>query len=514
MSREYNRRINAIREKDREEEAAVNDEKPGCATSATSHDSGVDVSASKTESTDLRKGGFQMDSIDVKQELHNWMLAPFADTFEELATPAHKIEKPTLQEWYNGPTHFFDIEPDENGELSNTELESASDLEERMQKLMPTIEIPKYIRELKIPRFDSTELKVVDEATNLDSYRPSIVEDKDGNVYFVKIVDKDQPQPTKRELKLLKRIEDIGLNKSINVPQVLGLVYPGPGSSRIMGFLQSNIKNPTPLTKMLDEDVSQRKRDKWAKEVGHMKEHLHENDIVFGDMKADNFLVDENDKLWIIDFGGSYTEGWVNPELAETEEGDDMGAEKIVNALHDPVNYTQDTQPDASPGQKGGEKRKRKEADIEEDAVGSEDVTKDVGVEKPKQGKRVKFDETTKSEKKYCICNGPDSGRMVACENEDCERQWFHFDCVGLKESPPTDTKWFCDDCKPKTKKMSGDSVKGEKYCFCGGPESGRMVACDNEECEKQWFHFDCVGLKESPPKGIKWFCDECKPEE
>jgi hypothetical protein len=47
-------------------------------------------------------------------------------------------------------------------------------------------------------------------------------------------------------------------------------------------------------------------------------------------MKADNFLVNEDDQLWITDFGGSLTEGWVNPGLMEIEEGDNMGAERSL----------------------------------------------------------------------------------------------------------------------------------------------------------------------------------------
>jgi hypothetical protein len=38
----------------------------------------------------------------------------------------------------------------------------------------------------------------------------------------------------------------------------------------------------------------------------------------------------------MIDFGGSYTDGWVEPELCETVEGDDQGLQKIVSALEDP----------------------------------------------------------------------------------------------------------------------------------------------------------------------------------
>ena len=47
-------------------------------------------------------------------------------------------------------------------------------------------------------------------------------------------------------------------------------------------------------------------------------------------------------------------------------------------------------------------------------------------------------------------------------------------------------------------------------YCYCQRVSFGEMIACDNEECAIEWFHFDCVGLTpENRPKG-KWFCKEC----
>jgi len=45
-------------------------------------------------------------------------------------------------------------------------------------------------------------------------------------------------------------------------------------------------------------------------------------------------------------------------------------------------------------------------------------------------------------------------------------------------------------------------------YCFCQQVSFGEMVACDNENCEREWFHLPCVGLT-TPPTG-KWFCSEC----
>jgi len=47
-----------------------------------------------------------------------------------------------------------------------------------------------------------------------------------------------------------------------------------------------------------------------------------------------------------------------------------------------------------------------------------------------------------------------------------------------------------------------------QKYCYCNQVSYGEMIACDNNDCDIEWFHYDCVGLK-MPPKG-KWYCDEC----
>ncbi|TFK52000.1 hypothetical protein OE88DRAFT_1658747 [Heliocybe sulcata] len=47
------------------------------------------------------------------------------------------------------------------------------------------------------------------------------------------------------------------------------------------------------------------------------------------------------------------------------------------------------------------------------------------------------------------------------------------------------------------------------RYCFCNQVSYGEMIACDNEDCEREWFHYGCVDLT-VPPRG-RWFCRECK---
>ena len=53
-------------------------------------------------------------------------------------------------------------------------------------------------------------------------------------------------------------------------------------------------------------------------------------------------------------------------------------------------------------------------------------------------------------EPKYCICNQVSFGRMIACDNPQCQIEWFHFACVKLDEEPKG--KWFCEKCRPTPK--------------------------------------------------------------
>lgn len=46
-------------------------------------------------------------------------------------------------------------------------------------------------------------------------------------------------------------------------------------------------------------------------------------------------------------------------------------------------------------------------------------------------------------------------------------------------------------------------------YCYCHRVSFGKMIACENEQCEGgEWFHFECLGLANAP-RG-KWWCETC----
>ena len=60
-------------------------------------------------------------------------------------------------------------------------------------------------------------------------------------------------------------------------------------------------------------------------------------------------------------------------------------------------------------------------------------------------------------EPRYCYCNEVSYGNMIACDNDDCPREWFHLGCVHLEKPPTGRTKWFCsDECKETHTKAKG----------------------------------------------------------
>ena len=50
------------------------------------------------------------------------------------------------------------------------------------------------------------------------------------------------------------------------------------------------------------------------------------------------------------------------------------------------------------------------------------------------------------------------------------------------------------------------EEANGEEaiYCYCQSISYGEMVACDAENCPREWFHLECVGLEKAPGKNSK----------
>lgn len=55
-------------------------------------------------------------------------------------------------------------------------------------------------------------------------------------------------------------------------------------------------------------------------------------------------------------------------------------------------------------------------------------------------------DEGNEDSKVYCTCRTVSHGDMVACDNDNCPYEWFHWKCVGLTREPVG--TWFCMECR------------------------------------------------------------------
>lgn len=43
--------------------------------------------------------------------------------------------------------------------------------------------------------------------------------------------------------------------------------------------------------------------------------------------------------------------------------------------------------------------------------------------------------------------------RVSLSDREQCDREWFHLECVNLTEIPSRTTKWYCPECRVKLNK-------------------------------------------------------------
>ena len=76
-------------------------------------------------------------------------------------------------------------------------------------------------------------------------------------------------------------------------------------------------------------------RFRWVGELEEWANAFDEASIIWGDVKRENNLVDKEDNIWAIDFGGGYTRRCVDKALCETREGDRQGVERIKSFLLD-----------------------------------------------------------------------------------------------------------------------------------------------------------------------------------
>ena len=75
-------------------------------------------------------------------------------------------------------------------------------------------------------------------------------------------------------------------------------------------------------------------KELWVTQIHQRLDMLHEITVIWGDVKPQNILIDYNDGLWFISFGGGWTDGWVDERVFESKEEDLQGLQRVLDFLN------------------------------------------------------------------------------------------------------------------------------------------------------------------------------------
>lgn len=115
--------------------------------------------------------------------------------------------------------------------------------------------------------------------------------------------------------------------------RLFGVVVDSKG--RPHGQLYHWLDIDQPMSCELIEQAPKDVREKWALQIQNTVSTLHGIDVIWGDVKADNVVIDKSGNAIVIDFEGGVTRGWVDEEKMGTKEGDLQGLERLVEYILD-----------------------------------------------------------------------------------------------------------------------------------------------------------------------------------
>lgn len=105
--------------------------------------------------------------------------------------------------------------------------------------------------------------------------------------------------------------------------------------------------------------------------------------------------------------------------------------------------------------------------------------------------------------------NNTEQNQASEQEGRESQEAGAAAELLRAVEEAGSDEEEVEEEVKEEVKEEDQEEVKDRVYCYCNGPGTGRMVACDGARCVREWFHFRCVGLKTAPTTK-RWYCDDC----
>ncbi|KAF7551668.1 hypothetical protein G7046_g7654 [Stylonectria norvegica] len=284
-------------------------------------------------------------------QFEEWLLQPLEDIMEELSPtpePGSTRKPVTLLQYFCPPTFAFKL-VNKSGMLCalqeeyNHEIHKDTSPRTHIIDSLPenhsTPEDTTVILRSSlppVPLISGSELVRVDDGLSdeaLSDVPTKVRRVSTDELFFFKGGFKDHGH--QREMEILHQISQSGkFDPPFRTSRLVGLVTweKGEGSDiSLMGFLLEHINGKT--LQALKEEASVATRRKWMAQIDATVKRLHELDIVWGDVKPDNVMINSSGDAVIIDFGGGYTPAYIPRELQQTKKGDVMGLDHMRAAM-------------------------------------------------------------------------------------------------------------------------------------------------------------------------------------
>jgi hypothetical protein len=268
------------------------------------------------------------DFVDPLEEFYDWATKPFATLFREI--PALDRDRLyTLQDCLFPQLFVYTLQV-----AGDDLIPVPRDVNPEDSRLVGVL-LPasKPLDKSTIPVFRPNDIHVRfnDNAVALEP-NPRKVYIKGKDVCFFKQILAGDVGMTVTELATYTKISAANFGEDVRVSRLLGVVED-EHTSRIVGLLLSYIDCGNTTLSCAARAGERTLHDKWLKQITHSLKELHARQIVWADAKPDNVLIDVHDDAYLVDFGGGYTNGWVDKELMETQEGDLQGLQRIAAYL-------------------------------------------------------------------------------------------------------------------------------------------------------------------------------------
>ncbi|KAM5503168.1 hypothetical protein McaMca56_001093 [Microsporum canis] len=267
------------------------------------------------------------DSVDglTIDDFQDWAIEPFLPIFRDAELSADKRQRYTLYDYLNLEIFYYSLLA-----INNT-LVPCPD-EPALSQRPHGVDLHGYELSSVYHSYQPVQVQICPNNPNSEGALVELPEKVlvDGRTCFFKLFGAGE-RSALRELECYKRIGDLQRSMMVQVPTLCGVVQD---NSRCLGLLLSWVDcRRITLECALRPSTPRAQRQRWANQLTTTLNRLHNAGIIWGDAKPANVLVDFKDDLWIIDFGGGYTRGWVEKDRAGTIEGDNDGLMKIKDFL-------------------------------------------------------------------------------------------------------------------------------------------------------------------------------------